>query len=413
MTQQQTLAPYLRRKPGEFSFPLTEKVIFGAGTVERLADEVERLGRRRVFVLTGNSIATKTPLLTRVQEILGSSFAGAYTGIRQHAPSQTVLEAARRAEAAHADVVIGLGGGSPIDAARGCARLLAQATLPSAIPDDEFFAYLSRPMVQEPIPNISISTTLSAADFSSGGGITDEAKRFKFVGYGDPRLTTKVIFLDPEVTLYTPPPELWSASGMRAVDHAVESLYSRLPHPVTNLIATKALSLLFTYLPACAEEPADVEVRAQCQLGCWYSFFSPPSVMLGPSHALGHQLGSRCDVPHGVTSCIFLPRVMRFLAPAIAERMVPIAASLGVDTRALTAEESALAAADAVAALVERLGLPSRLRGRCDRGGIWSRSPWPRSPRGAYREPRIDRRPRRVDDHLARCLVVGRERTRA
>lgn len=361
MTQQQTLAPYLRRRPGEFSFPLTEKVIFGPGTIERLSDEIERLDCRRVFVLTGNSIATKTPLLARVEEILGSTFAGAYTGIRQHAPSQTVLEAARRAETAHADVVIGLGGGSPIDAARACARMLAQATPPSGIPDGEFFTYLSQPMVKEPIPNLSISTTLSAADFSAGGGITDEVNRTKFVGYGDPRLTTKIIFLDPEVTLYTPA-ELWSASGMRAIDHAVESLYSRLPHPVTDLIATRALNLLFTYLPACLEEPKDVESRGQCQLGCWFSFFSPPSVMLGPSHALGHQLGSRCDVPHGVTSCIFLPAVMRFLAPALAERMVPIAAALGVDTQSRTAEESALAAADAVAALVERLGLPSRLR---------------------------------------------------
>jgi alcohol dehydrogenase class IV len=131
---------------------------------------------------------------------------------------------------------------------------------------------------------------------------------------------------------------------------------------VTDLIAGRALELLFTCLPRCAEDPTDVDARARCQLGCWFSFFSPPSVMLGPSHSLGHQLGSRCDVPHGVTSCIFLPRVMRFLAPALAERMVPIAQAIGVDTTGKTPEESALAAADAVAAMVRRLGLPGRLR---------------------------------------------------
>ena len=296
-----------------------------------------------------------------MQEILGPAFAGGYTGIRQHAPSRTVLEAARAAEAAGADVMVSLGGGSPIDAARACARMLAQETPPSAVPDDRFFEFLSRPMLGEPIPNISISTTLSAADFSAGGGITDEVKRFKFVGYGAPSLTTKVIFLDPEVTLYTPP-DLWSASGMRAVDHAVESLYSRLPHPVTDLLATRAIELLFTNLPRTADDPSDIEARAQCQLGCWFSFFSPPSVMLGPSHSLGHQLGSRCDVPHGVTSCIFVPHVIRFLAPTLAERIVPIAQAMGVDTRGKSAEESAFAAADAVTALVKRLGLPTRLR---------------------------------------------------
>lgn len=358
---QQTTAPRLDRRLGEFAFPQTDKVIVGADTLSRLPDEVDRLGCSRVFVVTGNSIATRTPLLVQVQKLLGGRYAGAYTGCQQHAPSRTVLAAAQAAEGAQADLIIGLGGGSPIDTARACARMLAQETPPSAVAAGEFFPSLSRPLRRSPAATITISTTLSAADFSSGGGITDERDRSKFVGYGDPRLAPRVIFLDPLVTLHTPMP-LWMASGMRAVDHAVESLYSRLPHPVVHLLGKEALRLLTTALPRTADDPSDVEARAQCQLGCWLSFFSPASLMIGPSHALGHQLGSRCDVPHGVTSSILLPHVMRFLAPDLADRMLPIAEAVGVETAGLEPLAAALAAADAVADLVKRLGLPGRLQ---------------------------------------------------
>jgi alcohol dehydrogenase class IV len=114
-------------------------------------------------------------------------------------------------------------------------------------------------------------------------------------------------------------------------------------------------------LLATAADPSDLEARTQCQLGAWFSMILPLGSARGLSHGLGKRLGSVYGIPHGVTSCLVLPHVMRYLAPGTAARQARIAAALGVDTQELGEEQSAAAAAGAVEALVARLGLPRHL----------------------------------------------------
>lgn len=322
---------------GTFQFLPVDRVRFGPGCLRQLGAELDRIGLRRVLVITGTSIATRTDLLWYVEQALGPRHAASYSGARQHVPAATVEEALELARLAGIDCLVSLGGGSPIDTAKAVAHRLAQ----------------ERPDSTPPV-HLAIPTTLSASEFTHFYGITDETTRVK-TGAGDHRLAPRVVFLDAEVTLLTPR-DLWLATGIKALDHAVEAFLSPAHQPVTDALALEAVRLLFRYLPITADNPSDLTARQQCQIAAWMSVFSPASVRGSLSHALGHQIGARCDVPHGVTSCITLPHVLRFVEPATGARQRMLLSAMTGD------EAPPASAAEAIEHLLGRLGLPRRLR---------------------------------------------------
>ena len=325
---------------GTYTFLPREKVIFGPGSVSQLADEVERLGGRRAFVITGHTLATQTPLIERVAGLLETRHAGTYAGVSQHVPESDIAAAAEQARTAAADLLVSVGGGSPIDGAKSVAwALRANGT---------------------PLLQIAVPTTLSAAEYSGVAGFTVESDRTKS-RISDPRLVPGVVILDPEMTLDTPS-WLWSSSGIRALDHAVETLYAPGLHPVQDVLALQAIEDLFVALPAARQHPSNLEVRLRCQLAAWMSFFAPATIRYGLSHTLSKAFGTTFAVPHGITSCITLPPVMRRMAATHAAALAQVARRLSVATAETSPREAALAAANAVASLIERLELPSRLR---------------------------------------------------
>lgn len=305
------------------------RVTQGDGSVRGLAAAVARVEAQRALVITGPSIADTTGLLWYVEQILGPFHAGSYTGVRPHTPEETVAEAAEMVEAAGADALISLGGGSAIDTAKAVAHAAKETRGRS-------------------LPHVAIPTTLSAAEFTHYAGVTG-ADGIKRAVTGDD-LVPREVFLDPLYTLATPA-ELWLSSGVKALDHAIESILSTPHHPVTDTLAIEAARRLFRALPACAEDGASLAPRAEAQVAAWMSLFSPATSRGGLSHALGHQLGAR-GIPHGVTSCITLPAVLRFVEPATTERQATITAALGKD----------MTLTDSVASLIASLGLPSRIR---------------------------------------------------
>jgi alcohol dehydrogenase len=314
--------------PSVFLAIQPQRVTHGPGCARGLAGAIGRCGGQRVLVVTGPSVAEATGLLWYVEQLLGPLHAGSYTGVRPHTPEETVAEAAVFAEEASADCLVSLGGGSAIDTAKAAAHQLSERR-------------------GAPPPQVALPTTLSAAEFTYYAGVTgaDRIKR----RIAAPALVPREVFLDPTLTLETAP-VLWLSSGIKALDHALESLLNPRHHPVTDALALEAAATLFDALPACARDPTSPAPRGRAQVGAWMSLFSPATARGGLSHALGHQLGAR-GVPHGITSCITLPVVLRFLEPATRDRQQEIAGRLGL-TRPL---------ADAVADLVLRLELPARL----------------------------------------------------
>ncbi len=350
---------------GEFTFTQQEKVIFGAGAVKHLSSEVDRLGRKRVFVITGTTIATRTDLLKRVRQILGERFVGEFYPISQHVPRRDVLSVASQAREKKADLLISLGGGSPVDGTKAVALCLSE----EVVSGNQLASYRVRspggtrltPQFRgQPLPHIALTTTLSAGEFTSGFGITDETRRVK-EGYGAPPFVPRVVILDPELTVNTPP-WLWAATGMRAVDHAIERLYSLRHQPLVDALCLQALQYLFRYLPPSTQDEKNLEARLYCQLGAWMSIFGTMNVRTGISHAVGHQLGGHCNVPHGQTSCIMLPHAMDFNLPVAADRLALVAECAGMPIGRLSPEEAARAAINAVRKFIQDLGCPTRLR---------------------------------------------------
>ncbi|MDO8433254.1 MAG: iron-containing alcohol dehydrogenase [Candidatus Binatus sp.] len=328
---------------GEYRFTRLESVIFGAGKIESLGPELTRRDAKRTLIVTGNTLG-RSKLLDKVKMAAGSALAGVFSGAVQHVPSRTVAELIADARRLEADSMVSFGGGSPIDTVKAAAMALMKEN------------------GGREILHIAVPTTLSAGEFTPAGGITDEATRVKG-GVADPRLQAKVVILDPALTVETPA-WLWASTGMRALDHAVEGSYSIRHQMITDTLATKAIALLDAHLLPSLQTAGDEELehRLQCQLAAWFSIFGMMNTRVGISHALGHQIGPYWNVPHGVTSCITLPHVMRFMAGVAADRFGPIADGFGVRFDRQSPRSAALECADRTAKFIKKFEVPTRLR---------------------------------------------------
>jgi maleylacetate reductase len=323
-----------------------------------LGAEVDRLEARAVYVLASGTLARDTDVVTTVRRVLGNRCAGVSAKIGAHTPRSDVVEAANAAREASADLLLTVGGGSVTDAAKMVGICLGNdVTEPSGL--DHYRAVISsdgsvkRPPVNAPgVRFIAIPTTLSAGEFNASAGCTDTARHVK-ESFAHPLMTPRSVVLDPAVTAHTPE-WLWLSTGIRAVDHAVEDLCSINAQPMSDAASIHALRLLGKGLRAVKADPSDTAARLDCQLGAWMSMVGAQTgVAKGASHGIGHVLGGTAGVPHGYTSCVMLPHVLRFNHEVNAERQAMVSEAF---------DEPDTLAADVVAKLIADLGLPGRLR---------------------------------------------------
>lgn len=160
------------------------------------------------------------------------------------------------------------------------------------------------------LPHFAVPTTLSAAELSGSSGFSAEGTNEK-VGVAARELVPKAVFYDVALAVHTPL-DLWLSTGIRAVDHAVETLLAPGEHPLPDAAALESLRLLAMRLRDVKAEPANRAARTDCQLGAWRSYLLPGPAAKGLSHTLGKRIGSRHGLPHGITSCLLLPHAMRF-----------------------------------------------------------------------------------------------------
>jgi alcohol dehydrogenase class IV len=326
---------------GEYSYLPIERVHFGPGSVARLTEELDKIQSQRPFIITGRTIAEKTSLVDNVEKASGRKLVGVFSGIKQHAPISGIKQAVSEAEKARADSLISLGGGSPIDSTK------------VAVKD------LSENFAKPILPHLAIPTTLSAAEFSHSAGLTDDSSKRK-TGVRDPRLVPRFIFLDPKVTIDTPS-WLWACTGIRSLDHAVESIYSPRHQPYVDTLAMESIKLLFQNLKPSTDNPNETGPRLSCQMAAWMSFAGAQSVGTGLSHAIGRVIGATWSIPHGITSCLTLAEVMKHQAQKYPDRLAMIAQAEGQDHGGLSEDKLALSAAQRVDDLVKSLGLVKHL----------------------------------------------------
>lgn len=338
-------------------FTSTERVVIGRPAAEAIAEQAALAGAQRVFILAGTTLANTTDAVRNVEAALGERHAATWTGIQPHAPRSGVLAGANAAHAANADLIVTIGGGSVTDAGKIIALLLKHDVrtvegfepLRTYVTDD---GQVINPITVGPdVRVICVPTTLSGGEFNALSGATDETVMHK-QGYEHRNMAPIAVVLDPELTLHTPE-WLWFSTGVRAVDHAVETLASYASNDFADGLADSALRLLVEGLSRVKRDPKDIEGRLKCQVGAWQSMISIiGGVPMGASHAIGHILGGTCDVPHGYTSCVMSPYVLAWNAEYDDSRQKRISACLG---------EPGSTASEALDRFIRTLGMPRTL----------------------------------------------------
>jgi alcohol dehydrogenase class IV len=322
-----------------------QKLHYGSESVKKHLLDCLPSESSKAFIITGSSLATKTPLIQQIEELLGSKHAGTFSKIGEHAPVAQLDEATEIVKNdSSVDTVISVGGGSPIDSAKAISYRL----------HDKSGKWLW---------HIAIPTTLSASECTMMAGYT-EADGVK-TGVRGKELVPNVVLYDSNFALHTPQ-RLWMSTGMRAMDHALELLY----HPTASEMPARWMCLqaaasLFENLPKYKKDPRDEDTITKLQLAAFGSLgFLGTNIKggLGLSHALGYALGSPYSIPHGITSCLTLGHVVKLKAAdaAAAEQVERLLPFLGEKSSGDKKKDAEMVG-DRILQLVEDLGLDSDL----------------------------------------------------
>lgn len=323
-----------------------QRLHYGSGSVSKHLLDCLPSDNSKAFIITGNSLANKTPLVKDVEKILGSKHAGTFSKIGEHAPVAQLDEATKIVENdSSVDTVISIGGGSPIDSAKA-------------------ISYRVHDKKGKWLHHIAIPTTLSASECTLMAGYT-ESNGVK-TGVRGKELVPHVVLYDASFAIHTPE-RLWASTGLRAMDHAIELLY----HPTASEMPARWLCLqsassLFSNLPKYKENPKDEDTITKLQLAAFASLgFLGYNIKggLGLSHALGYALGSPYGIPHGITSCLTLGPVVKLKAhdPSAAEQVARLLPFIG-ETASGDTTKDAEKVGDRLLKLVKDLGLDSDLR---------------------------------------------------
>jgi len=351
---------------GAFTFLPIEDVHYGTGAIEALSATLADHGIERGLLVTGNTLATKTNLVDKILAAARGRIRSVFHQTTQHVHRGSVIKAIEAARESGADGIISFGGGTPNDTGKAVVMGLAE-NIASMEDFDRYRVRFEYPSTVEipqltgsALPMVAISTTLSGGEFTHFTGVTDSERQVKDL-YIDKKMAARAVFLDPALTLETPD-WLWLSTGIRSVDHCVEALCSINAHPFTDALASRALAMLNRYLRECRADPSDLASRTQAHIAAWMSVCGLANVNLGLSHGVGHQLGARNNVPHGITSCVMMAPTMDFNREHVSDRQVWIAEAMGCDVQNLDTDAAAAAGRAAIRELVAALDLPQRLR---------------------------------------------------
>ncbi|MGY9057568.1 MAG: iron-containing alcohol dehydrogenase [Alphaproteobacteria bacterium] len=342
---------------GRVAFGRMVAVSFGTPMEEAIVREVASTGAERVFLMVSGTLNRETDQIEKLRRALGNKVAGVFDKMAPHTPRGDVIAATAAAREAKADLIVTFGGGSITDAAKAISLCLANdITTPEGMdvlrsvvgPDG---ALTAPPLTAPTVKQITIPTTLSGGEFSAISGVTDERTHIKEL-FRHPDIMPQAVILDPLPTMHTPE-WLFLSTGIRAVDHCVEGSCAKEANPWTNAQALQGLSLLTSGLQRVKADPTDIQARLDCQMGTWMSMAAlAAGVPMGASHGIGYVLGAVHDVPHGHTSCIMLPYVMRWNKSFNADQQAQVARAMGCE-----GED----AGDALDRFIGGLGMPRTL----------------------------------------------------
>ncbi len=329
------------------------RVTIGPGRAAAVVDEVTRLGGSRVLLISDPGVA-KAGLLEGVKGTLGSMLKATFLEVPQDSSLETVDAATLMGREAGVDAVVSVGGGSVIDTAKATAVCLGGGG--KAI--DHVGIHMLR---AAPVPHVVIPTTAGTGSEVTNTAVVRHSVMKRKVYILDDKLIPGAAILDPLLTVGLPR-GLTAATGMDALTHAIEAVVSKTGNPISEGLALQAIRMIAEHLPTCVEKPQDLEARVQMQMASTMAGWAFSVAGVGLVHGMSHAIGARRGVPHGTGNGILLPHVMRYNLEAAGPKLALIARSLGSESKTKGDENQlAMAAADAVAALLVRLGHPTKL----------------------------------------------------
>ncbi|KAJ5367696.1 hypothetical protein N7541_001637 [Penicillium brevicompactum] len=269
----------------------------------------------RIYVICSGTLGRTTNVMNRLSDALGSNLVGHRIGMTSHTLWSEVLQITKDTRTLEADAILTVGAGSLTDGA----KIIALALANNVNTPEELETLAEGPKKRKNItpptvPIVSVPTSLSAGEFSNFAGGTEDNLKRKY-SFQPPSRGPQLVIFDPDLVKSTPN-SIWLSTGVRAIDHCVESLCAiKGTTNASDELAKHALSLLVPGLLHCKQSREDRDAHLQCQLGSIDAMAActSGSIELGASHGIGHQLGP-LGVGHGETSCILLPAVCKFNA---------------------------------------------------------------------------------------------------
>jgi len=338
-----------------FDFQLRTRIVFGAGTLERLGDHARELGFSRTLVVSDPGIVA-TGQVARASAILNAAGVAATMFHDFDAnPDTRMIEAGRAAAAAaRIDSIVALGGGSSLDCAKGINFVLTNG---GTMRDYWGFGKASQPM----LPSIGIPTTAGTGSEAQSYAIISDTETHVKMACGDPKAAFRIAILDPELTV-SQPPQVAAIAGYDAISHAVESYVTSKRTLMSDLFSRDAWRLLEGHYERVLAEPHDVIARGAMMLGAHEAGIAIEQSMLGAAHACANPLTAHHGTTHGIAIAVMLPHVVRWNAEHVDRRYLRLVRCL----RHQSAPDSAAVAADRLSERLEELrragGLPSTLR---------------------------------------------------
>ncbi|KAI0477491.1 putative maleylacetate reductase [Xylariaceae sp. FL0804] len=272
------------------------RVVFGSGTIKKIPDELSRAKVSKPFLL---STPQQVDHINLLKGILGDVVAGVFTEATMHTPVEVTEKALAQLKSAGADCIVSIGGGSTV----GLGKALS---------------------IRTGLYHLTVPTTYAGSEVTPILGETDGGKK---TTRSDPKILPSTVVYDADLTMSLPV-TLSATSGVNAIAHAVEALYSRTTNPIINLLAQEGVKALADSLPTLISEPSSKQARSSALYGAWLCGTCLGSVGMSIHHKLCHTLGGSFNLPHADTHTIVLPHALSYNAPKIPEAMEKLAAAL-------------------------------------------------------------------------------------
>ncbi len=331
-----------------------QEIIFAPDALTRVSEAIDRFGWKKLLLCSTGS-ARRNGIITQIETALGERLVAIYEHVQPHVLDVQVAEVLALAAEHKIDAVIGLGGGSSI----GMAKAVSQAYEAHQIGRP---ARATFPTEQPRIPVVAIPTTYAGSEMTPVYGVTHyEDGTTRKITVNDPKVTPKLTIYDPLLTLNLPP-EITASTGINALAHCVEAIYSIRRNPLSTAAALAGIQHIVRALPRCYNAGIDLDARTEMLIGSFLAATALSNVAMAIHHGLCHVLGGTAGVAHGIANSIMLPHAMRFNLDTTTAELALVAEAM----KAVLDNDDPKAAAEAgiqkVQDLVKYMNLPQRLR---------------------------------------------------